>query len=420
MSTTKTKLRVWTNTGRRFAFPHLNQIISIAVGFECTVYWLGSVRLGRYQVMPEDEFDPACHAFWIWHFRRKQFHESPAAAALAFIESHRGERLCANLDRCTGWPELCALALRLEGKEVPTDRIALLRAAFSMTNMPTTLGLGIEKVALQVFLESSQNWRPLARIVAAQTFRGGAAIRLSATSKLEKIGPTGELKHGDLAEDAFTYKVDTYGRLFGITRQDLVNDDMSILSDVPIVLGNESARTVSDLFFSVLTANAGGFFSATHNNYISGTTANLSTVSLGMAIKLLRTQVDRDGRIIGLLPTTLVVPAAIEGDARQILNSVQLFRDQLSDQQPSGNPFAGLNLTHVVEPRLDATSAADWYLFARPIDAPMLVAFLRGQESPIVEQAPQEADTLGMMIRGYLDFGVSLGDYRAAVKADAP
>jgi hypothetical protein len=330
-----------------------------------------------------------------------------------------GERVCASLERCTGWPELCAQALRLEGRTVPHGRNELIKAGFSTVNMPVSLGLSVEKVVLSVFLENSENWRPLARIVNAQTFRDGKAIRLSAASKLLKVGGEGELKSGNLAEDAFTYRVDTYGRLFTLSRQEIINDDMGVLNDLPIVLGNESARTVSDLFFSTLTGNAGSFFGTANGNQISGGTVHLDLNALSMAIAKLRTRTDRDGRIIGFQPVTLVVPAARESDARQLLNSVQLYRDQTTDQQPSGNPLAGLNLGLVVEARLDATSATDWYLFSQPGNGTFLVAFLQGRESPIVEVAPEEADTLGLSWRAYFDFGVAQGDSRAAVMADA-
>jgi hypothetical protein len=44
------------------------------------------------------------------------------------------------------------------------------------------------------------------------------------------------------------------------------------------------------------------------------------------------------------------------------------------------------------------------------------VAFLNGQESPTIETAEADFNVLGVQMRGFHDFGVSLQDFRAAVK----
>lgn len=334
-----------------------------------------------------------------------------SVAAKAF-----GERAVAGSRAPSGWPELCAMALRLEHQDIPSDRRELIKAAFSTSSMPSALGLGVQKIALEVFTEGSQNWRAVARIVHAADFKDGKAIRLSAASRFEKVGPDGELKHGNLAEDAFDFRVETFGKVFGITRQHIINDDLGILTDLPLILGAEAVRSVSDLFFDTLIG-AGSFFSSGNGNLLEAGSA-LGVASLGNAIKTLRTRKDRDNRIIGFRPVTLLVPAALESTARQVLNSTELWRDMDGgDQLPTGNPFSGVSIALAVEPRLDASSATAWYLFAETRHGAMLIAFLRGQESPTVEQGETPFDTLGQQWRGVLDFGVSLGEYRAVVKA---
>ena len=47
----------------------------------------------------------------------------------------------------------------------------------------------------------------------------------------------------------------------------------------------------------------------------------------------------------------------------------------------------------------------------------MEVAFLNGQESPTIETADADFGTLGVRMRGFHDFGVSLQDPRGGVKA---
>jgi hypothetical protein len=69
-----------------------------------------------------------------------------------------GERLANSLLCPSGFSELAAMALRLEHREIPDDRIEMLRAAFSTTSLPVARGLSIEKTALQVFVVRPKNW----------------------------------------------------------------------------------------------------------------------------------------------------------------------------------------------------------------------------------------------------------------------
>jgi hypothetical protein len=45
------------------------------------------------------------------------------------------------------------------------------------------------------------------------------------------------------------------------------------------------------------------------------------------------------------------------------------------------------------------------------------VVFLDGQETPTIEEAEADFDTLGIQFRGFHDFGVSKHEYRAGVKS---
>jgi hypothetical protein len=323
-----------------------------------------------------------------------------------------------HLPRPRGWAGLCDLALRSDGRDVARlDQDGLLRCAFSTSTLGSALAGTVQTVALDAFVDQSRNAMALARLVSALNFQPGKALRLASSTQLEKVGPAGEIKHGTLGADAFDFKIDTFARMLGITRQDLISDDVGILQDLPRILGAESARTLNDLFFSTLT-NAGTFFSAGNNNLLTGTESVLAVASLSTAIKQLRTMSDSDGRVIGLRPRSLVVPAALEQTARGILNSQQLWRDGTADLQPSGNPLEGLNLELVVEPRLDAASATAWYVWADSSAGGMLAAFLGGVPGIKVEEQPQPFNLLGIQFRAYMDFGISMGEHRAIIKSD--
>jgi hypothetical protein len=124
---------------------------------------------------------------------------------------------------------------------------------------------------------------------------------------------------------------------------------------------------------------------------------------LTSAVAAMRTPKGISGRIVGILPTTLVVLSVLDFVARQLLNSVRLFRDQMTDLQPSGNPLHGINLQLAIEPRLDANSQNDWYVFSIPLHGAVLVALLGGRLGPVVETSPHSHQTLGLSVRGHMD-----------------
>ena len=87
---------------------------------------------------------------------------------------------------------------------------------------------------------------------------------------------------------------------------------------------------------------------------------------------------------------------------------------------PTDNPHAGkfeiACSAYLSNAALSGYSATGWYLLADPrVLAAIEVAFLNGIDRPTVEKAEANFNTLGVRFRGYVDFGVAMQDYRAAV-----
>jgi hypothetical protein len=317
-----------------------------------------------------------------------------------------------------GWSGLARAALIEAGVHADgMSRSEVLRAGFSNTNMPAALTESIQRLALEAFLEQSENWRMVARKVEAQDFRDAKAVRLVGVTGLLRVPKDGMITHGQLNESAHPFSVATYARMLQLNRQDVINDDLSLFDSLPTILAAEGSRLVNDLVFAELTGGlAATFFSTANKNLLEGAGSALSITSLGNAIKTLRTQTDSGGRLIGLQPAVLTVPASLEATARQVLNSIEVARS--GDQLATGNPWNGMPMELVVEPRLDAASVTAWYLSSRATDGGLLAAFLRGVEGPQVEQANLEGAYLGIGMRAYLDCGAARGEQRAIVRAN--
>ncbi|MGC2539674.1 MAG: hypothetical protein WA372_00640, partial [Candidatus Sulfotelmatobacter sp.] len=54
-------------------------------------------------------------------------------------------------------------------------------------------------------------------------------------------------------EESSTYKIDTCGKAFDIARADLIDDNVGMLNDIPMVIGNDSSKRITDTFFNTLT-----------------------------------------------------------------------------------------------------------------------------------------------------------------------
>ena len=275
----------------------------------------------------------------------------------------------------------------------------------------------IEKTALQIFLDQSSNWRSVARIIPAQSFREGAVVRLGMGSGFEKVGRDVKLKTTFISEESSTYKIDTYGKAFHIARADLIDDSIGILNHIPMLIGNDSSKRIADTLFNTLTGTSAttGFFTSGDNSLLHDV---LDFSGLAAAVAAMRTQKDVDGKTVGIQPTVFLVPAALEFTAKQLLNSAQLFRDQTTDLQPSGNPMQGIKLQSAIEARLDANSQKDWSLWSVPFHGAVLAAVLGGRLGRVVETSPHSHETLGLSVRRCMDWRISLGKWRAVVRFD--
>ena len=80
--------------------------------------------------------------------------------------------------------------------------------------------------------------RQLARQRTATDFRMQHRLWLSAGGfKLLKVNEAGEFQEGTLVEGGEAYKIETFGRIFRISRQALVNDSLGAFTDLPRTLG---------------------------------------------------------------------------------------------------------------------------------------------------------------------------------------
>ena len=130
--------------------------------------------------------------------------------------------------------------------------------------------------------------------------------------------------------------------------------------------------------------------------------------SLALGRQNFRLQTGPQGTILNLTPRYLIVPAALETTALQLVAPMNLAVTAVT----AGVPDWVRSIIVVVEPRLDANSTTRWYLAADPVDIDTIeYCFLEGQEGVYFETR-QGFEVDGIEMKARMDFAAAAIDYR--------
>ncbi|HAG5559840.1 TPA: phage portal protein [Salmonella enterica] len=247
-------------------------------------------------------------------------------------------------------------------------------------------------------------------------FRIAHRVGMGGFSSLRQVREGAEYKYVTTGDKQATIALATYGELFSITRQAIINDDMNMLTDVPMKLGRAAKATIADLVYDVLISNqklssdnVALFDKTKHANVLEK--AVMDVASLDKARQLMRMQKEGD-RHLNIRPAFVLVPTAMESVSNQVIKSVSVKGADIN----AGiiNPVKDF-ATVIAEPRLDDASQSTFYLTAAKGSDTVEVAYLNGVDEPYIDQ--QEGFTVdGVTTKVRIDAGVAPVDYRGMVK----
>ena len=301
-------------------------------------------------------------------------------------------------------------------KGLGRDEIAT-RALHSTSDFPQILAGVTNRTLREAYEAAPRTYQAISRRATVADFKSVQRLQLGEAPQLEKVNESGEFKRGTIGEAKETYRVETYGKVVGITRQVLINDDLDAFTRVPSLFGTAAATLESDVVWSIFTANpnmADGktLFHAGHSN-LAGTGTALDVANLAKARTAMSRQTGLDGKtVLNIRPSFLVVPTSLELAAEQLL-AQNLVPAKSTDVVPANIR----SLVVVSEPRLDpASGAVPWYLVASPAAIDTIeYAFLEGQEGVFIETR-MGFDVDGVEIKARLDFGAKAIDWRGLYK----
>jgi Caudovirus prohead serine protease len=328
------------------------------------------------------------------------------------VLEHRGNRT-----RHLSKSEILGLALGLDtrvGYHTTSDFVGLLGDVASQS-------------LRAMYAESPQTWLPLATKIQISDFKPVRRVAIGEAPDLRKVLEHGEFTRGTIGESKELMSLATYGRIFGITRQVLINDDLSAFSGITSLFARAARRLESNLVWAEILANANmadGFalFSSQHANLASPGT-EITVASLGAARAAMSLQRNPDGGYTSLSARYLIVPPSLETRADQYTAAVT------ATLSGSVNPFGG-RLTVISEPRLEgglvipdplkdtvlAGSSMAWYLSASPDQIGIIdYGYLDGQEGPTMDTRVG-FDIDGVEFKCREDFVAKAVNYRGLYK----
>jgi hypothetical protein len=307
--------------------------------------------------------------------------------------------------------ELAKVSLNARGiKHEGESKLQIAHLALhSTSDFPKVLANAAGKALRKAYEQAPQTFWPFVNKAYAPDFKTVSRVQLGEGIGLLEVPEGGEITRATVGESREQYALATYARIIGISRQAIINDDLSAFSRLPRMFGAAAANLESDVVYAILTANAAmedtvDLFHADHGNL--GTTGVISETTLSELRKLMRKQTGIDGKVLNLIPKFLIVPAAIEAVALRYLTT------EVSPTQPSEVNIHKGSMSLIVEPRLDAHSASIYYAAASPDQIDTIEClYLEGQEGLYLEERVG-FDVDGVEIKGRLDFAAKAIDHR--------
>ncbi len=324
-------------------------------------------------------------------------------------------------------PDLMQECCRMDGLAWPSSRRFgndHIRAGMSSISLPGILSNTANKRMLKTFKAAQRIAQVLCSRGDLSDFKESPRYSLTLTGGFQKLEANGELKAVSLTEESATNKLETRGMIIDITREMIINDDMSFLTKLPGQIANNCSNMIEKAFFVRLLLNPGSMFKTANANYLAGADTALSIAALKVAVQMFMDQVDKNKLPISINPKYLLVPTDLMFAANEYTSSEYVTATGSTDKTgiPTKNSLLQCGLQPLASPwmknsTITGYSTKAWYLFADPNDADTFeLAFLDGRDAPVIEYGDADFKNLGISLRSYCDFGIREQGHRGIVK----
>lgn len=268
-------------------------------------------------------------------------------------------------------------------------------------------------------------------------FRVTQRIRPGGGEIWQNVNRDGKLEQTQFGpEKEYRTKLDTIGQLVVFNREQIINDDMGVISDMLAAMV-EGALIVPDQKLGrlmLVQAAAAGTFWVNGDN--SRTSFALNRANLSTYYNALRQYNENRGRnFVNLINDrwTLITSISLEETAWEILNQNRIVQETgaANGVKTGDKNFWFGKLDHVTFPQMSNTSLLNngaastfvsensWLLWpSSQRFSPYTITYLRGQRRPTVESVDLPGDMLGTGVRGYWDVEINEREREAVGRAN--
>lgn len=302
------------------------------------------------------------------------------------------------------------------------DKMEIAARAITQTtsDFPILMGNVLNKSLLGAYALVPDTWRLFCKVGSVSDFRPNYRYRGGAFGNLATVPEAGEYTYGSISDaERNPITAVTKGKMLGLSRQAIINDDLGALVDMSKDLGRSAARTIESDVYTYLASNptladTGALFNSTavttaggHANITSYVAPSVTSIALQGQLMASQTYA---GDYVDVRPTIFLGPIGLAADV-QLLNDSQF--DPADNKFMKPNQVRGFFSKVIGSPRI---TGSVWYVFADPNIEPVLeVAFLNGQQSPYLEMR-QGWNVDGVEWKVRLDYGVGAVGFRGARK----
>lgn len=91
--------------------------------------------------------------------------------------------------------------------------------------------------------------------VEVQNFKDQTLLSISSFEKLSKVNEQKEITNGGMASTSESFKLETFAKIFTVSDVALINDQMDVIKNAPILMGASARQTVEETVYTVLLNN---------------------------------------------------------------------------------------------------------------------------------------------------------------------
>jgi hypothetical protein len=326
--------------------------------------------------------------------------------------------------------DFCREAVRLDGKQLSSNRKEVIQAAFSGSALSSIFTTSVNARLLVKYLETRDTTPDWTSETDVPDFKQNDRMTLAKGGGLDRLPRGSTANHMSRSDRSEAYKIARYAKQFVVDEQDAIDDNKQAIKDMPDEMGLAAGRLRPDLVYAILFANAAlvdtvALFHSTHSN--TDTSAALAAATLKTGITKVGLQTD-NGVNLNLSPSHLIVPKTLDFTSKELINSSLIVITGSTDSARGNENVLKAALQIVSDSRLDngvtdpstgtvySGDTNDWFLAVSPANGgkTIEVGYLEGTgRVPQVRSFTLDRGQWGMGWDVKMDIGAKSLDYRS-------